>query len=644
MSAAAVGALAIAVGAWRLSVDLLPLVLSAETRAAELRELSEGDLISDASSLTALNTTLDELQSEARPAARFGAWVWRFSPAAAWLPPLEHEVASWVAQSERLRLDLASAATLLAVSSQLLDSYSRAQDDLLHVPNGEGPRAPGFRPGDLELSLASGFSDVTMAARIGRDHTPAFAFRRVSRTLAVLDEVEERMIASFRIGWQASALLTDLFEIGEQVSPLVAQFTADNYEQAPLTAEELRVTLDEIDRRLQFALVKSSGLAIMAADADVSDPLMSRVDLLQDVLRVLMTVNRATKLGLGSMESALRDTQHSEAGLLESGGGLMRVLGAAVENRDELATALALLRDAERKIADMRSGEKYASEADGLRELAGVAGRLRIGLELIVNITPIGPELVGADSTVRYLVLGQSADELRATGGFVSSVWLITFENGGISDTRYHDAVRVDEGERLALYPPAPTGLEEHMNAQVWLLRDVSWDPDFPTTAETAADMYKLGQRQDIDGVIAINQWALLALVRGLGSVPSPGGGAPMTQRNLLSKLDEGSDEYGRAYMDLALQGILGKLDQTLDLSTLIKLASALQSSFEGRDMLLYMQDPQLQSVVEKNGWGGHVRHDSSDYLYVVDSNVGWSKSDRNVERKVRYQVDLRKG
>ena len=84
---------------------------------------------------------------------------------------------------------------------------------------------------------------------------------------------------------------------------------------------------------------------------------MSRVDLLQDVLRVLMTVNRATKLGLGSMESALRDTQHSEAGLLESGGGLMRVLGAAVENRDELATALALLRDAERKIADMRSGE-----------------------------------------------------------------------------------------------------------------------------------------------------------------------------------------------------------------------------------------------------------------------------------------------
>ena len=111
-----------------------------------------------------------------------------------------------------------------------------------------------------------------MAARIGRDHTPAFAFRRVSRTLAVLDEVEERMIASFRIGWQASALLTDLFEIGEQVSPLVAQFTADNYEQAPLTAEELRVTLDEIDRRLQFALVKSSGLAIMAADADVSNP------------------------------------------------------------------------------------------------------------------------------------------------------------------------------------------------------------------------------------------------------------------------------------------------------------------------------------------------------------------------------------
>ena len=67
--------------------------------------------------------------------------------------------------------------------------------------------------------------------------------------------------------------------------------------------------------------------------------------------------------------------------------------------------------------------------------------------------------------------MGQSADELRATGGFVSALWLVTFENGGLTDLRYHDVVLVDDSERLMLYPPAPPWLEAHMNARVWLMR-----------------------------------------------------------------------------------------------------------------------------------------------------------------------------
>ena len=47
--------------------------------------------------------------------------------------------------------------------------------------------------------------------------------------------------------------------------------------------------------------------------------------------------------------------------------------------------------------------------------------------------------------------------------------------------------------------------------------------------------------------------------------------------------------------------------------------------------------------MVSENRWDGRVSAAPGDYLYTVDSNVGWSKSDRNVERKVRYVVDLRR-
>ena len=272
-----------------------------------------------------------------------------------------------------------------------------------------------------------------------------------------------------------------------------------------------------------------------------------------------------------------------------------------------------------------------------------MTGLLDKGLQLVNYFAPIGAEFVAVEGTRKYLLMGQSADELRATGGFVSALWLVTFENGGLTDLRYHDVVLVDDSERLMLYPPAPPGLEAHMNARVWLMRDVSWEPDFPTVAETAADMYKVGQHQDVDGVMAFNQWTFLSVVEGLGSVASPGEGADITPRNLLSNLEQETDEHGRAYADLALQGVIDRLKGPLSMYTLMKVASAVHGSLERRDLLLFVDDPDVQSVISGHGWDGRVRQDDADYIYVVDSNVGWSKVDRNIERQLSYSVDLRK-
>ena len=57
------------------------------------------------------------------------------------------------------------------------------------------------------------------------------------------------------------------------------------------------------------------------------------------------------------------------------------------------------------------------------------------------------------------------------------------------------------------------------MNAHVWLLRDVSWEADFPTTANIASDMFYLGQNIRVDGVIGINQWVLVKLIESINEM-----------------------------------------------------------------------------------------------------------------------------
>ena len=639
---AATAAAGVTAAALSLLLTILPLVLSADEKLAELRAISVGQFGEvGQSSLTDLRASVDSLKSETGPAAGSARWMARFSSALAWAPALDREARAWATQVDRLETDLDLASRLLSSSSDLMAVYGDAQSEIVN-----------FRASQPATHLTSRISEVTDALKLieeelaeasPRSRTePALRPPRLGDSVSLLGEVEEEMLGASTIGRRASELLIDLLDIGQRVQPLVGQFVPSADGEELVAFDTLSAMLKEVDGKVASALGDSRELAVLISDTNYGDGLLDRVEVLRNVLEVVQSLNIATLAGIQAVEPVLQSGKSAHGGLFAADGSMVAAFQAVTRNADELSSAVALLEDAQRSLVDISQRTESSAVAAGLADLAGVVDLVHNGLRLVLNIAPFGEDLVGAGATRRYLMLGQSADELRATGGFVSALWLLTLEDGGLLDLRYHDTVRVDDWQRLELYPPAPAGLEEHMNANVWLLRDVSWEPDFPTVARTAADMYMIGQRQDVDGVVAINQWALLAILQALGDVEAPGGGAPISSRNLLSRLEEGSDEHGRAYVDLALQGVLDRLSQPLSLATLMRVASSFSASLDARDLLLYMEDADVQDFIEESGWGGQMRHEGADYLYVVDSNVGWSKADRNIERSIKYEIDLR--
>jgi hypothetical protein len=84
-----------------------------------------------------------------------------------------------------------------------------------------------------------------------------------------------------------------------------------------------------------------------------------------------------------------------------------------------------------------------------------------------------------------YLILAQNSDELRATGGFISAAGVVRLENGRITDMKLTDSYAVDDLDQP--HPLAPGPLAEQMGAQILLLRDSNWSPDFPASAEVAS-------------------------------------------------------------------------------------------------------------------------------------------------------------
>jgi hypothetical protein len=56
---------------------------------------------------------------------------------------------------------------------------------------------------------------------------------------------------------------------------------------------------------------------------------------------------------------------------------------------------------------------------------------------------------------------------------------------------------------------------------------------------------------------------------------------------------------------------------------------------------MLFSADSGTQSELASLGWSGVLPLEPVDRLAIVDSNIGWSKSDRNIVRAAKYAVDL---
>ena len=288
-----------------------------------------------------------------------------------------------------------------------------------------------------------------------------------------------------------------------------------------------------------------------------------------------------------------------------------------------------------------------------LARLAGLVsqGRLAVDLGLVI------PQLAGGAPRTVLLVF-QNDDELRATGGFVSSVAELTLENGGLTDLAFMDSYAVEAHE--AAHPPAPRPLARWMDAGILLFRDANWSADFCESAQVMAALYSMDMGRQVDLVVAVNASLAARLLAALGPIWLEGYDLEVTSANVhevaatfwAQPLESpGIEAQGAAWgewlahrkdIGAALVRALVERLGTLDTADLPGLATVLEEAIARKDLLVWAPaDRGLQGDVTRAGWDGAVRPSSGDYVMVVESNVGWNKVNRRVSRTVAYRVEL---
>ncbi len=342
--------------------------------------------------------------------------------------------------------------------------------------------------------------------------------------------------------------------------------------------------------------------------------------------------------------AVLFEESEGAASDLSAGEVLAQVLR---EGRPDFESALA-------ELEQVKARRERIDEASLSPKLSALVLRLDKYLMLFdsgVQGLLAAPSLLGAESPRTYLLLAQNENELRATGGFISSVALLRVRGGKIEDLDFQDSYAVDD---LSVpHPSPPEALERYMLAQLWLLRDANWYPDFPSTAQVAMELYELDQGVSVNGVIVADLVAMESLVEVLGPVYLQEYGQEVSGANVVDLMREywaspsGEGQTGdwwshrKDFMGELLGAVMTRLETdtgSLDLAGLIEV---LRRGLEEKHVLVYVNDAMVSQVLAKNGWDGAIASDAGDYLMVVDTNMGFNKVNPNIENDLQYLVTL---
>jgi hypothetical protein len=280
---------------------------------------------------------------------------------------------------------------------------------------------------------------------------------------------------------------------------------------------------------------------------------------------------------------------------------------------------------------------------DASVEIREAAGSLQTSAGLIRGF----PSFAGADETRRYLVLAENPAELRGTGGLWGAYSILTFDDGLLRFSPFRPIQGLPEDFDVDSVPdPNPDYRREYGQYRApanWRNQNIT--PDFPSAARAALGSWEALKGQTLDGVMAVDPFALREVLRITGPVDVPELGERINASNVVDVATNDTytrfdDPAGRKEgigdaAEAALTRFLHMRGRGLDR------LQALAKATEGGHLNLYVTEPTFQEALAATDVGGALDAPPGDLLLVLVSNAAENKIDYFVTRTVEYEVRL---
>jgi len=287
--------------------------------------------------------------------------------------------------------------------------------------------------------------------------------------------------------------------------------------------------------------------------------------------------------------------------------------------------------------------QKQAQELKEIKEKLGLVSK---GIKIL-------PNMLGLDGTKReYLVLLQNETELRATGGFIGSYAILSFQNGKLLNFEVKDVYEADGQLKGHVEPPIE--IKNYLGEANWFMRDANWNPDF---VKASADIqWFLNQEinKKVDGVIGIDLAVAKSIVGVIGEINVTDFKEKITKDNLYEQAEYYSESkfFPGSTQKASFLGTLGSqmFEEIKGLKSKqqLELVFSLVDLLEKNEIQLALNNNEVAKMVADLGWDGAMYQGKcskencfSDYLFIVDSNFGVNKTNYFLSRSIEQVVDI---
>lgn len=321
---------------------------------------------------------------------------------------------------------------------------------------------------------------------------------------------------------------------------------------------------------------------------------------------------------------------------------MIKQIGAQPEDLRALKAQLTQLQQSWSTITpQIEDSPRLAPYNDQLKALGERLPAAIDALDALQRFSPYVTWLAGIDAPRHYLFVSHNPFELRPTGGFIALVCIIEVAQADIRTEGCQSSYAYDVPAPANAGMPFP--YSRYLRLGNWYLRDANWAPDFPSSARTIQEFLARNGRPEVDGVIAIDLYALQPLLRVTGPLKLDDG-TKVTADNVIEIL---LDQYynGEVRADKERLGALfPQLTnhlQGLDAQALPELADTLHSIVMERHLQAAFINQGLAETMAVQGWDGGIHRVAGDVVRVIDADVGYGDVNAFIERLSHYDIAL---